>query len=113
MFTRSAIRNAMASITPVSLTVAYFNSVAFLLGSIPAPATPVSFIDYMRYIEQIQNATRPQVEAAVGVGDTAFVRNYADNNSSYATTVLFVLESWQRKNETLQREASTPPHNRC
>ena len=85
--------NAMAATSPVSLDASYFNAVDSALdNNVPPPDIPISFIDYIRYIERVQDVVRPAIVAEVGIGDTAFTRNFADNNDSFSTSVRFVLE---------------------
>ena len=80
----------------ISLSPAYFTAVTADLANVPAPDIPIVMIDYMKYIEQVQDVTRLQIIANVGVGDTAFTRNFLDNNDSFSTSVRFVLDQFTK-----------------
>jgi hypothetical protein len=92
--------NPAAATNPISLSPAYFTAVANDLTGTPAPSLPTTFTEYINYIEDVQNITRPHVFTNVGGPDTAFVRNYQDNNDSYQTTVRFNLDELTQCTQT-------------
>ena len=79
--------------TSISLPPVYFTTATAALSGLPAPVLPTSFVEYMTYIQSVQNLIRSLVPAFVGSGVTAFTQNYADNNDTYSTSVQFVLSN--------------------
>lgn len=76
----------------VSLVPGYFTSATNELNDVPAPSIPITFVEYIRYIETMQNAIRPVLAAFVGDPDSAFTQFHIDNNDTYETEVRFVLD---------------------
>jgi hypothetical protein len=84
----------VATSLPISLPPGYFTAVENeLTQSVPAPSIPTTFLDYIRYIEEVQNVTRPILENFVGVDGFAFVENYQANNDTFSNQVQFVLDN--------------------
>ena len=78
----------------VMLVPGYFASAANELNDVPAPSIPISFVEYIRYIERMQNAIRPVLDAFVGDPNSAFTQLHIDNNDTYETEVRFVLDEF-------------------
>jgi hypothetical protein len=77
--------------TPVSLPAGYYTSVELALEDLPPPSIPIPLIEYMQYIENVQNITRPIIFSFMGAPGLAFDQNYIDNMDTYQTTVRYVL----------------------